>query len=81
MPHPCGMRAWLPSGRARMRVNGPATPLQGLPGRREPARADMALVARGTERYELTATIVNALAHGGPSVDPEAVIEHRQSGF
>ncbi len=41
--------------------------------------AYMALAARGTERYELTATIVNALAHHGLAVDPEVAIEHVQN--
>lgn len=38
--------------------------------------AYMALAARGTERYELAATIVNALAHHGPLVDPDVAMGH-----
>ena len=38
--------------------------------------AYMALAARETERYELTATIVNALAHHGSLIDPDIVMRH-----
>jgi hypothetical protein len=38
--------------------------------------AYMALAFRGTERYELTATIVNALAHHGSLVDPDIAMRH-----
>jgi hypothetical protein len=38
--------------------------------------AYMALALRGTERYELTATIVNALAHHGSLVDPDTAMRH-----
>ena len=36
----------------------------------------MALAARRTERYELAATIVNALAHHGSAVDPDMAMRH-----
>jgi len=38
--------------------------------------AYMALAVRETERYELTATIVNALAHHGSLVDPDIAMRH-----
>jgi hypothetical protein len=38
--------------------------------------AYMALAARGTERYELAATIVNALAHHQSAVDPDVAMRH-----
>jgi hypothetical protein len=38
--------------------------------------AYMALAARAAERYELTATIVNALAHHGSLVDPDIAMRH-----
>jgi hypothetical protein len=38
--------------------------------------AYMALACRETERYELVATIVNALAHHGSAVDPEQAMRH-----
>ncbi len=37
---------------------------------------NMALAARGTERYELAATIVNALAHHQSAVDPDVAMRH-----
>jgi hypothetical protein len=36
----------------------------------------MALACRETERYELVATIVNALAHHGSAVDPDQAMTH-----
>ena len=36
----------------------------------------MALACRETERYELVATIVNALAHHGLAVDPDQAMTH-----
>lgn len=41
--------------------------------------AYMALVSGGTERYELVATIVNALAYHGLAVDPEVAAGHVQN--
>jgi hypothetical protein len=41
--------------------------------------AYMALAVRGTKRYELTATIVNALAHHSLAVDPEVATAHVQN--
>jgi hypothetical protein len=38
--------------------------------------AYMALACRETERYELVATIVNALAHHGSAVDPDHAMRH-----
>ncbi len=38
--------------------------------------AYMALACRETERYELVATIVNALAHHGSAVDPDQAMRH-----
>lgn len=38
--------------------------------------AYMAFASRGTERYELAATIVNALAHHGSAVDPDIAMRH-----
>jgi hypothetical protein len=38
--------------------------------------ASMALAAWGTERYELAATIVNALAHHQSAVDPDVAMRH-----
>jgi hypothetical protein len=38
--------------------------------------AYMALACRETERYELVATIVNALAHHGSAVDPDQAMTH-----
>jgi len=37
---------------------------------------NMALAARGTERYELAATIVNAPAHHQSAVDPDVAMRH-----
>jgi hypothetical protein len=39
----------------------------------------MALAARDTGRYELVATIVNALAHHGLAVDPDIAASHIQN--
>lgn len=36
----------------------------------------MALACRETERYELVATIVNALAHHGLAADPDQAMRH-----
>ena len=36
----------------------------------------MALACRETERYDLVATIVNALAHHGSAVDPDQAMTH-----
>jgi hypothetical protein len=36
----------------------------------------MALASRRTGRYELAATIVNALAHHGSAVDPDIAMRH-----
>jgi hypothetical protein len=38
--------------------------------------AYMALTSRETDRYELVATIVNALAHHGSAVDPDEALRH-----
>ena len=38
--------------------------------------AYMALACRETERYELVATIVNALAHHGSAADPDQAMRH-----
>lgn len=36
----------------------------------------MVLAAQGTERYELAATVVNALAHHQSAVDPDVAMRH-----
>jgi hypothetical protein len=38
--------------------------------------AYMALACRETERYELVATVVNALAHHGSAVNPDQAMRH-----
>jgi hypothetical protein len=38
--------------------------------------AYMALACRDTERYELVATVVNALAHHGAAIDPDDAMRH-----
>jgi hypothetical protein len=38
--------------------------------------AYMVLAAQGTERYELAATVVNALAHHQSALDPDVAMRH-----